>query len=388
MNFHEYQAKKLLTGYGLPIPPFAVAATVVEAAACLDQLGLSEAIVKVQVHAGGRGKAGGVKFGKNREEILKYCQELIGMRFVNKQTGSEGIVVERVLISEPVTIEKEYYAAALIDRSLGAPILMVSPEGGMEIEEADPSTLLQLPFGIDGRLRRYQLIELAKWMGWKGEIAKQGMKIMAGMAQAFIASDASLIEINPLVLTQEGQLSCIDAKVSIDDDALFRHPDFQQWYDPSQEDRKEVEAKKYGLAYIGLQGSIGCLVNGAGLAMATLDIIHYYGGEPANFLDVGGGATEEQIAKGFHIILSDPHVKTIFVNIFGGIMDCALLAKGIVQATQEMHLKVPLIVRMEGTNVAVGMRVLAESKLNIILAKTMAEGAIKAVEAAHGRPSE
>jgi len=382
MNFHEYQAKILLKRYGLPIPPFAVASSLKEAQSALKELNLSQAVVKVQVHAGGRGKAGGVKFGKNNKEILKYCEELIGMRLVTKQTGKEGILVEKILISEPVTIEKEYYVAALIDRSLGKPILMVSPEGGVEIEESDPAKILQLPFGSDGKLHSYQRIELAKWMGWKGEVAQEGMKIFASIAKAFIESDASMIEINPLVLTKEGKLSCIDAKISIDDDALFRHPEFAGWYDPSQDDLKEVEAKKYDLAYVGLDGTIGCLVNGAGLAMATMDIIHYYGGEPANFLDVGGGATEEQVAKGFQIILSDPHVKTIFVNIFGGIMDCGVLAKGIVRATKEMGLKVPLVVRMEGTNVEMGRKELAHSGLNIITAKTMAEGATKAVEAA------
>ncbi|MCP5470033.1 MAG: ADP-forming succinate--CoA ligase subunit beta [Chlamydiales bacterium] len=380
MNFHEYQAKNLLLKYGLPIPPFAVATSVEEAQDAIEELNLTEGVVKVQVHAGGRGKAGGVKFGKDPEEIVRYASELIGMQLVTKQTGKEGIHVSKVLITQPVTIEKEYYAACLIDRSKGVPILMISPEGGMEIEETDSSKILQMPFGLDGSLRGFQLIELAKFMGWEGEVAKQGMQIFAGMAKAFIESDASLIEINPMVLTKEGQLWCIDAKISVDDDALFRHPDFQQFYDPSQMNPNEVEAKKFDLAYIGLDGDIGCLVNGAGLAMATMDIIHHYGGEPANFLDVGGGATEEQVEKGFQIILTDPNVKAIFVNIFGGIMDCGVLANGVVKACQEMHLKVPLIVRMEGTNVETGMRVLSESGLNITTAKTMAEGAIKAVE--------
>ena len=382
MNFHEYQAKILLKKHGLPIPVFGVAATLEEAQKTVDDLNLKEAVVKVQVHAGGRGKAGGVKFGKNPDEILKYAKDLIGMTLISKQTGKEGILVQKVLIAEPVTIEKEYYVAALIDRSLGQPILMVSPEGGMEIEESDPDKILQVPFANDGTLSKGQIVKLVTWMGWTGSLAAQGEKIFVGIAKAFIESDASLVEINPLVLTKEGQLSCIDAKVSVDDDALFRHPEFMEWYDPSQDDPKEVEAKKHDLAYIGLDGTIGCLVNGAGLAMATMDIIHYYGGEPANFLDVGGGATEEQVAKGFQIILSDPHVKTIFVNIFGGIMDCGVLAKGIVQATKEMHLKVPLVVRMEGTNVDIGRKVLADSGLNILAAKTMADGAIKAVEAA------
>lgn len=381
MNFHEYQAKILLSEYGLPIPPSIVASTVEEAELGVEKLKLQEAVIKVQVHAGGRGKAGGVKFGKSRKEILEHAQKLIGMQLVTKQTGARGIAVEKVLIAEPVSIEKEYYVSALIDRSLGQPILMVSPDGGMEIEESDPAKILQLPFSIDGRLRNYQLIELNKWMGWSGELAKQGARIFKGIARAFIELDASLIEINPLVLTKEGQLSCIDAKLSVDDDALFRH-DFAKYYDPTQEDPKEVEAKKHDLAYIGLEGSIGCLVNGAGLAMATMDIIHFYGGEPANFLDVGGGATEEQVARGFEIILSDPNVKTIFINIFGGIMDCGVLAKGIVTATEKISLNVPLVVRMEGTNVEIGRKILAKSGLNILTAKTMDEGAKKAVEAA------
>lgn len=379
MNFHEYQAKNLLTRYGLPIPPFGVASTTQEVEDVIEELNLEEGVVKAQVHAGGRGKAGGVKFGHDPEEILRYSGELLGTKIVTNQTGKEGILIKQVLITPPVTIEKEYYVACVIDRSKGAAIIMATKEGGVEVEETDPSKILKLPFSIQGNLRRYQLIELVKFMDWEGEVAKTGMQIFAGMAKAFIESDASLIEINPLVLTKEGSLFCLDAKVSVDDDALFRHLDFQQFYDPTQINPQEVEAQKYDLSYIGLDGDIGCLVNGAGLAMATMDIIHHYGGRPANFLDVGGGATQEQVAKGFQIILADASVRAIFVNIFGGIMDCGVLAKGIVQATQEMHLAVPLIVRMEGTNVEIGMQTLAESGLNIILAKTMDEGAMQAV---------
>lgn len=388
MYIHEYQAKNLLIRYGVPVPPYAVASNEEEVRKALMELGLNEAVIKVQIHAGGRGKAGGVKFAKNPEEIMRYASQLIGMHIVNNQTGPQGVVASRVLISPPVSIKKEYYLAATIDRSRALPILIASPEGGMEIEEIakkKPEKILKTPFGTDGHVRSYHLIELVKFMGWKGETAKNGKKLIANLAKAFIETDASLLEINPLVLTEEERLFAVDAKFSLDDNALYRQPAIAQWYDPAQQTPNEVLAKQYDLAYIGLEGEIGCLVNGAGLAMATMDIIHHYGGEPANFLDVGGGATQEEVAHGFKIILLDPNVKSIFVNIFGGIMDCGVLAKGIAAATKTDKVNVPLIVRMEGTNVEIGKKVLEESKLNIITADTMADGAIKAVEAAKGK---
>ena len=387
MYLHEYQAKEILQKYAIPIPPFAVAANEKEVHAAIKELGLKEAVVKVQIHAGGRGKAGGVKFAKTAEEIVTLSKQLIGMHIVNNQTGPQGVTAEKVLIAPPVTIQKEYYLAATIDRALGVPIIIASPEGGMEIEEIaaeKPERILKVPFGIDGKVRRYRLLELVKFMGWSGEQAKVGMKLIAHLAQAFIETDADLVEINPLVLTEEGEIFAIDAKFSIDDNALYRHPEIAAWYDPTQQTPNEVMAKEYDLAYIGLDGEIGCLVNGAGLAMATMDIIHHYGGAPANFLDVGGGASKEEVAHGFKIILLDPKVKSIFVNIFGGIMDCGVIADGIVAACQEEPLRVPLVVRLEGTNVEKGRKTLETSDVHIITADTMADGAIKAVEAAKG----
>ncbi len=390
MYIHEYQAKNLLLRYNVPVPPFAIASNDEEVQKAITELGITEAVIKVQIHAGGRGKAGGVKFAKSPEEIARLSNELIGMRVINNQTGPQGVVAERVLIAPPVSIKKEYYLAATIDRSLGLPIIIASPEGGMEIEQIaveKPERILKVPFGIDGKIRSYRLLELVKFMGWSGDVAKAGMQLISHVAKAFIETDAALLEINPLVLTDEDILYAIDAKFSIDDNALYRQPAIAQWYDPSQQTPNEVMAKEYDLAYIGLDGEIGCLVNGAGLAMATMDIIHHYGGEPANFLDVGGGASKEEVAHGFKIILLDPKVKSIFVNIFGGIMDCGVLAHGIVEASKEDGVRVPLIVRMEGTNVEIGKKVLAESGLNIITADTMADGAIKAVKEAHGSSS-
>lgn len=385
MYIHEYQAKKLLSRYDIPVPPFAIASNEEEVQKAIDELGTDEAVIKVQIHAGGRGKAGGVKFAKSREETARLSSEMIGMKIVNNQTGPQGVVAQSVIISPPVSIKKEYYLAATIDRSRALPILIASPEGGMEIEEIaanTPERILKIPFEIDGRVRRFHLINLVKFMGWEGEQAKEGTQLVLNLAKAFIETDASLVEINPLVMTEQGNLLAIDAKFTIDDNALYRQPGIAQWYDPSQQTPNEVMAKECDLAYIGLEGEIGCLVNGAGLAMATMDIIHHYGGEPANFLDVGGGASKEEVAHGFKIILLDPKVKSIFVNIFGGIMDCGVLAQGIVEASKKDHVRVPLIVRMEGTNVEIGKNILKESGLNIVTADTMADGAIQAVKAA------
>jgi len=379
MNIHEYQAKTLLKRYGMPIPPFVIAGSEDEVLRAVDELGLEKAVLKVQVHAGGRGKAGGVKFAENAEEIVRHAKELIGMRIENNQTGPGGVVAEKVLISPPISIKRELYLGAVIDRSTAQPMIIASPEGGMEIEEIaakTPEKILKVPFGRDGSVRGYHLIALAKLMGW----GKAGSECVKALAQAFIETDASLLEINPLVETEEGELFALDAKLSVDDNALYRQPAIAQWYDPSQQTQNEVMAKEFDLAYVGLDGNIGCMVNGAGLAMATMDIIHHYGGRPANFLDVGGSATKEKVAHGFKIILLDPNVKAIFVNIFGGIMDCAVLAEGIVAASQEEALSVPLIVRMEGTNVDKGKHILAESGLNILTAETMADGAKEAVQ--------
>jgi len=384
MHIHEYQAKKILSKYGIAVPPYQVASNETEVKAAIDTLGLSEAVIKVQIHAGGRGKAGGVKFAKSKEQIVPVAKELIGMHIVNNQTGPKGVIAEKVIISPPLTIDKEYYLAAAIDRDGATPILILSPEGGMEIEEiaeTHPEKILKIPFEFTGKVRSWHMIEALRFMGWMGELKKQAMQLIAGVAKAFIDHDAELLEINPLI-ESGGQLIALDAKFTLDDNAFFRQRELLECYDPSQSTPNEVMAKEYDLAYIGLEGQIGCLVNGAGLAMATMDIIHHYGGTPANFLDVGGSATKEQVAHGFKIILLDPNVRAIFVNIFGGIMDCGVLAEGIIAASKEDGVRVPLVVRMEGTNVEMGRKLLEESKLNIISAKTMADGAIQAVKAA------
>jgi succinyl-CoA synthetase beta subunit len=382
MNTHEYQAKEILIKYGIPIPEFGVASTTGEVEKIIKHLGLKEAVVKIQVHAGGRGKAGGVKFAKTPEEIITVAHHLIGMKMVNNQTGPLGVVAHKVMISKPVDIKKEYYIGAVIDRKNAKPILIASPEGGMEIEEVaerTPEKILTLPIGFDGKLRSYQLLRLAHFMGWKGEAAKSGMKIAANLAKAFIETDAELLEINPLVETPDGKIWALDAKLSVDDNALFRQPEIASFYDPTQYSKSEVDAKEFELAYIALDGNIGCMVNGAGLAMATMDIIHYYGGKPANFLDVGGSASKEKVAEGFRIILEDPKVKAILVNIFGGIMNCGTLAEGIVAAAEQIGINIPLVVRMEGTNVEEGKKILKHSGLQIVTADGLAEAAQKVV---------
>lgn len=383
MNLHEYQAKEILKRYGIPIPPFAVIATVNELDAALKALGTEEVVVKIQVHAGGRGKAGGVKIAKGREAIRSAAKELIGFKLVNQQTGPDGVISEKVLISPISPIKKEYYLGAVIDRKSGKALLIATPEGGMEIEEVakkHPEKILKIPIPLDGKLKNYKLWEVAKFMGWKEE-REEGMHIVRQLAKAFMELDASLLEINPLVTDGKGSIIALDAKLAIDENALFRHKEIAEHFDNSQLPKLEAEAKKYDLNYIALDGQIGCMVNGAGLAMATMDIIEYYGGKPANFLDVGGGATKERVAQGFKILLSDPKVKAILVNIFGGIMNCGTLAEGIIEACREVNLRVPLIVRMEGTNVEQGRKLLAESKLKITVAKDLAEAAQESVKA-------
>jgi succinyl-CoA synthetase beta subunit len=380
MNTHEYQAKEILKRYHIPIPEFGVATKSHDVEPIIRHLSLKEAVIKIQVHAGGRGKAGGVKFAKTPEEIVKVAENLIGMKIVNNQTGPLGVIAHKVLISKPLDIKKEYYLGAVIDRENAVPILIASPEGGMEIEEVAakaPDKILKISIEFDGNVRGFRLVKLCKFMGWKGEMAKIGAHIAKAVAKAFIDTDASLLEINPLVESPDGKLWALDAKLSIDDNALFRQPEITSFYDHTQQTENEVAAKEFELAYIALDGNIGCMVNGAGLAMATMDIIKYYGGMPANFLDVGGGASKEKVAAGFKIILSDPKVKAILVNIFGGIMNCATLAEGIIDAVREMGIKVPLVVRMEGTNVEEGKRLLEKSKLPIITADGLTEAAEK-----------
>lgn len=383
MNTHEYQAKKILAKYNIPVPESRVVANPDEIEGAITALGGEQAIVKIQVHAGGRGKAGGVKFAKSKDEIRKFANEMLGMKLVNNQTGPAGVVAHQILLCDPVDIKKEYYIGAIIDREKAEPILIASPEGGVEIEEVaekTPEKILKLPISLDGTLTPDQLTEVVRFMDWEGEIAEQGRQVAAGLAKAFMESDGELLEINPLVETSDGKIWAVDAKLSIDDNALFRQKEITAFYDPTQLSESEVRAQEHDLAYIGLHGEIGCMVNGAGLAMATMDIIHFYGGAPANFLDVGGSATKEKVAYGFKIILSDPEVKAIFVNIFGGIMSCATIAEGVIHAAKELALKVPLIVRLEGTSVDEGKKLLRESGLKIIAAEDLADGAKKAVD--------
>jgi succinyl-CoA synthetase beta subunit len=388
MNLHEYQAKLILISEGVPVPPFGVAAKLSEVEKIIKDLHLKEAVVKIQVHAGGRGKAGGVKFGKSPEEIKKLAGELIGMKMVNNQTGPAGVIAHQVLIASPLKIAKEYYLGAIIDREKAEPILIASPEGGMDIEviaEKHPEKILTLPIALDGTMKPYHLLRLAKFMGWTGKAQEEGIKIAEAVAKVFIQKDGSLLEINPLVQDEEGHLWALDAKLSVDDNALFRQKAIAEMYDETQQSKYEVAAKQHDLAYIALNGNIGCMVNGAGLAMATMDIIHHAGGEPANFLDVGGSATAEKIAEGFNILVSDPNVKAILVNIFGGIMSCATIADGILKALKSKPLKIPLVVRMEGTNVEEGKKMLKSSGLKIVTADNLADAAAAVVkEVRHG----
>lgn len=387
MNTHEFQAKKILEKYGIPIPPFRVISDLSELETVISDLGLEQAVIKVQVHAGGRGKAGGVKLAKNKEEIRQYAKALLGMKIVNNQTGADGVVAHQILITPLTDYRKEYYMGAVIDRQNARAVLMVSPDGGVDIEEVaekTPERILKLPMSLQGTFRNYQLIELAKFMGWSGQTAKQGMALAKGLAKAFMDSDASLLEINPLVETEEGDLLALDAKLSVDENALYRQKEIDSFYDETQIPKNEAMAHEHDLAYVSLEGEVGCMVNGAGLAMATMDMIYHFGGTPANFLDVGGGASKEKVAEGFKIILTDPNVKAILVNIFGGIMNCATLASGIEAAVNELKLKVPLIVRMEGTNVEEGRRILRDSGLNIEIADSMTVAAEKVVAAAKG----
>ncbi len=387
MKVHEHQAKEIFAKYGLPIPRGFPAFTVEEAVEAAQELGTWPVVVKAQIHAGGRGKAGGVKLANSVEEVQKIAAELLGKKLVTFQTGPEGLPVSRLYIEEATNIYKEYYTAILLDRSKSKLILMASAEGGMEIEEVaatKPEAIITIEIDQFMGLRPYQAREVALKLGFPKDLINKVASVFLKLYDVYMKEDASLVEINPLVLTKEGNIVVLDAKVDFDDNALFRHPDIMEMEDPTQESPLEVEAKQYNLNYIKLDGNIACMVNGAGLAMATMDTIKLAGGEPANFLDVGGSANAEQIANAFKIILKDPNVKAIFINIFGGILRCDRLAEGIIKASQEVKPHVPIVVRMEGTNVELGKKMLEESGLNLITADTMWEGAVKAVEAAKG----
>lgn len=382
MNIHEYQGKEILRKYGVAVPNGKVAFSPDEAVKVAKELGSNVTVVKAQIHAGGRGKAGGVKIAKNLDEVRTFAKELIGKILVTHQTGPEGKEVKRLYIEEGSDIQKEYYLSLVLDRATSRVTMMGSEEGGMDIEEvaeSNPEKIFKEVVDPVVGLTGYQARRMAFNMNIPANLVGKAVKLMLGLYQAFIDKDASIVEINPLVITGQGDVLALDAKFNFDANALYRHKDIVELRDFDEEDPKEIEASKYDLSYISLDGNIGCMVNGAGLAMATMDTISYYGGSPANFLDVGGGATAEKVTEAFKIILSDPHVKGIFVNIFGGIMKCNIIAEGVVTAAKEIGLAVPLVVRLEGTNVDLGKEILNASGLNIVAADSMADGAQKIV---------
>jgi succinyl-CoA synthetase beta subunit len=387
MKIHEYQAKAILTRYGVTTPRGEVAYTKEEAREAAQRLKSHVVVVKAQIHAGGRGKGGGVKLARSGDEAEDIAGRILGMTLVTPQTGAAGRVVKRVLIEEGLDIKRELYLGLLVDRASGLPVFMASAAGGMEIEEVakdNPEAILREPIQPVVGLQPYQARKIAFGLGLPGEVATHATPFFQALYRAFIDTDASLLEINPCVLTGDGKLVALDAKMTFDDNALFRHPNLRELRDLDEEDPLEVEASKYGLNYIKLDGSVACMVNGAGLAMATMDIIKYAGGSPANFLDVGGGASSEQVKNAFRILMSDPSVRAVFINIFGGILRCDVLATGVVAAAKDLQLKVPVVVRMEGTNVELGQKILRESGLNFTIANGMKDGADKVVALAGG----
>ena len=387
MNVHEYQAKDLMREFNIAVLKGGVAKTADEAVEVAKKLGGNIWVVKAQIHAGGRGKGGGVKLAKSLDEVKSHANEIIGMQLVTHQTGPEGKKVNQILIEQGCDIDHEYYAGIVLDRNTGRITFMASREGGMEIEEVakeSPEKIIKVGIDPAAGFSSYVGRKLAYGIGLKGDTAKKAIKFFQGLYDLYIAKDCSIAEINPLVTTKDGDVLALDAKLNFDDNALFRHQDIEDLRDITEESAQELEAGKYGLSYISLDGNIGCLVNGAGLAMGTLDILKIHGGEPANFLDVGGGATKETVQKAFTIILEDPNVKAILVNIFGGIMKCDIIAEGVVGAARELDLKVPLVVRLEGTNVNLGKKILDESGLKITSADDLADAAKKAVAAAEG----
>ncbi|MDA2309975.1 MULTISPECIES: ADP-forming succinate--CoA ligase subunit beta [Bacillus cereus group] len=382
MNIHEYQGKAVLRSYGVSVPNGKVAFTVEEAVEAAKELGTDVCVVKAQIHAGGRGKAGGVKVAKNLDEVCTYAESILGTTLVTHQTGPEGKEVKRLLIEEGCDIKKEYYVGLVLDRATSQVVLMASEEGGTEIEEVaekTPEKIFKEYIDPAVGLQGFQARRIAFNINIPKELVGQAVKFMMGLYRAFIEKDCSIAEINPLVTTGDGKVMALDAKLNFDSNALYRHKDILELRDLDEEDAKEIEASKYDLNYIPLDGNIGCMVNGAGLAMATMDIIKHYHGDPANFLDVGGGATAEKVTEAFKIILSDKNVKGIFVNIFGGIMKCDVIAEGVIEATKQVGLELPLVVRLEGTNVELGKKILNESGLNIVAAESMADGAQKIV---------
>ncbi|WP_100934165.1 ADP-forming succinate--CoA ligase subunit beta [Candidatus Chlamydia corallus] len=382
MHLHEYQAKDLLASYDVPIPPYWVVSSEEEGELLVTKSGLDSGVVKVQVHAGGRGKNGGVIVTKSSAGILQAVAKLLGMHFTSNQTADGFLLVEKVLISPLIDIQREYYIAVIMDRKHRCPVLMLSKAGGMDIEEVAqsyPEQLQTLPLTSYGHIYNYQLRQATKFMEWEGEVMQQGVQLIKKLAKCFYENDLSLLEINPLILTPSGELFVLDAKVTIDDNALYRHPNLEVLYDPSQENVRDVLAKQIGLSYIALSGDIGCIVNGAGLAMSTLDILKLHGGNAANFLDVGGGASQKQIQEAVSLVLSDESVKVLFINIFGGIMDCSVVAAGLVAVMETRDQVIPTVIRLEGTNVELGKEIVQQSGIPCQFVSSMEEGAKLAV---------
>src|SRR3984957_842503 len=383
MNIHEFQAKQILRRFSVPVPKGEAAESPEEMAKAFETLGLAKAVAKVQIHAGGRGKAGGVKIVTSAAEAREFAQKLLGKPLVTHQTGPQGRVVRRLYIEQASEVARALYLGLVVDRKAESVAVIASTEGGMEIEEVaakTPERIITEPIDPVIGLAGFQSRKIAFALGLKDKQVGQFATLLSAMYRAFNETDASLIEINPLVVTKDGHVLCLDAKMSFDDNGLFRHPDIRELRDPNEEDPTETEAAKYDLSYVHLDGNIGCMVNGAGLAMATMDIVKIYGAEPANFLDVGGGASTEKVAAAFRILLADKRVKGVLINIFGGIMRCDVLAQGVVEAAKQVKLNVPLVVRMEGTNVVEGKKILAESGIKVIAAADMADAAKRIVK--------
>ena len=387
MNLHEYQAKQLFAEYGLPVSEGVAAETVPEAIAAADVIGGDRWVVKAQVHAGGRGKAGGVKLVTSKAEIEEFSRKWLGNRLVTYQTDDNGQPVSRILVEPCTDIDQELYLGAVVDRSSRRIVFMASTEGGVEIEkvaEETPEKILKATIDPLTGAQPYQARELAFQLGLNPNQIKQFTKLFLGLAKLFQDFDLALLEINPLVITTGGDLHCLDGKINIDGNAMYRQPKLREMHDPSQDDAREAHAAQWDLNYVALDGNIGCMVNGAGLAMGTMDIVKLHGGDPANFLDVGGGATKERVVEAFKIILSDEKVKAVFINIFGGIVRCDLIAEGVIGAVEEVGVEVPVVVRLEGNNADLGTKLLAESGLNIIAATSLTDGAQQVVKAAEG----
>ena len=388
MNLHEYQGKQLFAEYGLPVSKGYAVDTPQEAYEACGRIGGDEWVVKAQVHAGGRGKAGGVKLVKSKEEAKEFAAKWLGQRLVTYQTDANGQPVSKILVESCTDIDKEPYLGAVVDRSSRRIVFMASTEGGVDIEKVahdTPEKILKATIDPLVGAQPYQGRDLAFQLGLKGDQIKQFTQIFVGLAKLFQDYDLALLEVNPLVIKKDGNLHCLDAKINIDSNAIYRQPKLRAFHDPSQDDAREAHAQKWELNYVALEGSIGCMVNGAGLAMGTMDIVNLHGGKPANFLDVGGGATKERVTEAFKIILSDSNVKAVLVNIFGGIVRCDMIAEGIIGAVKEVGVKVPVVVRLEGNNAELGAKVLAESGLNIIAATSLTDAAQQVVKAAEGK---